>query len=929
MGISVDFLAGVKMIKPRLSLKSKEAKKVFYHKSDSIKELNLSTRSYNALHRAGVLTIGDLQALSEAELCDVKNLGAKSIQEILEKKSSMEVSTGFTPEEAQAHKSMPSFVGDDGTTYQDVPVEQMGLSNRAYNCLKRQNISFLSELLHLTRNEIKQWNSVGEKTVTEILEKRDALLLQPVLDISFPTSDAPAETSDGLCQSVVKRFASIYELPISALYEQISPLCEMFFQENSVKGVNTDILLENPEFIRAMSASPIVASGIQAQILSALNKAAYGCSIKSLLDACATVPTDVLENNLRFLIATQKAVRNEDGSYAIKRMTAIEYAAQLPDQRRGYVLTERLHGRTLEDIGNELNLQRERIRQIMNKALEQHPILYEDRYAEVFQKYDFSRDDFRLAFQENETVYEYLKLEYKSGELQPEELIDDESFPTAFRRAGERIAYKNCVQIGSTIIPCKRDALCDYALRQYASDEISYSGFVEKYNALLSDLGISDISKLTLGSRGYVNKLAASINVLWKHGRCLRYRPAAPYDYADFLTALDLNQYVDIELSALKLFNEHAELMLEYDIRDEYELHNLLKKICTEQEYPNVRFPRMPTIEFGHPHRDQQVMDLLLSCAPISKEAFAQRYEEEYGIKSGSVMANYLGCITAYLDGDTYRIDSPAMSDAMSQKLKDELQDDFYLLSEIYAIYQNLFPNADRSLLNSYSIINLGFRIYSNYVVSSKYHSAVEYFKHLLLDQDIVDISVFKKSILSTVTFTSQLYKLREEMEIVEFAPQKYIHIRKLSEAGIEKAGLKEFCKDVAAYVSEGEYFTVFSLQKSGFVHKLDEFGFDDWFYSSLLAESKDLFSYRRAGKNRLFRRGTYTVAISDFIESILASQETQSMDIYDLTDYMRDEFGLYISTSKLIETLRESSMYYDSISQKAYLDYDVYFSDV
>ena len=52
-------------------------------------------------------------------------------------------------------------------------------------------------------------------------------------------------------------------------------------------------------------------------------------------------------------------------------------------------------------------------------------------------------------------------------------------------------------------------------------------------------------------------------------------------------------------------------------------------------------------------------------------------------------------------------------------------------------------------------------------------------------------------------------------------------------------------------------------------------------------------------------------------------------MDIYDLADYMRDEFGLYIPTSKLIETLRESSMYYDSISQKAYLDYDVYFSDV
>ena len=52
-------------------------------------------------------------------------------------------------------------------------------------------------------------------------------------------------------------------------------------------------------------------------------------------------------------------------------------------------------------------------------------------------------------------------------------------------------------------------------------------------------------------------------------------------------------------------------------------------------------------------------------------------------------------------------------------------------------------------------------------------------------------------------------------------------------------------------------------------------------------------------------------------------------MDVYDLSDYIGTEFGLFVPTSKLIETIRESSMYYDSISQKAYLDYDIYFSEV
>lgn len=903
---------------------------MFYHESDSIKELNLSTRSYNALHKADILTIGDLQALSEVDLHNIKNLGAKSIQEILEKKASLQVcAAGFAPEEATEHKSAPSFTGDDDIAYQDIPIEQMGLSNRAYNCLKRQNISFLSELQHFTRDKIKEWNNVGEKTVTEILEKRDTCLLQPALDSSATSSDMPLTTSDGLCQSVAKRLASIYTLSANDLYEQISPLCEIYFQEHSAENMSEDVLVDSSDFIRAMSASPVFASGIQTQILSILNKAVYGCSLKSVSDTCAPVPTDVLEANLRFLIATQKAVRNEEGYYAIKRMTAIEYAAQLPDQRRGYVLTERLHGRTLEDIGNELNVQRERVRQISNKALERHPTLYEDHYAEVFQKYDFSRNDFCQAFQENETVYEYLKIQYKSGELPPEELMDDESFPIIFRRAGERIAYKNCVQIGSTIVPCKRDSLCDYALRQYAADEISFTSFVDRYHALLSDLGIEDISKLMISGRGYENKLAASKNILWKHGKCLRYYPISLYDYANLLDTLNLNQYTDIEISALKLFIEHTELMREYDIRDEYELHNLLKKICTEETYPNIRFPRMPTIEFGNFNRDQQVVDLLLSCAPISKEDFAQRYEEEYGIKASSVMANYLGCIVAYLDGDTYRIDSPAMSDAMAQKLKGELVDDFYLLSELHEIYRLLFPNADRGLLNSYSITNLGFHIYSNYIVSNKYHSAVDYFRHLLLDEDIVDISHFKKGVLSTITFMSQLYKLREELEIIEFAPQKYIHIRKLNQVGIEKDDLRGFCQDVAEYVSDGEYFTMFSLQKSGFTHNLDEFGFDDWFYASVVAENRDTFSYQRTGKTRLFRKGRQEVRFAGLMEVILYNQDSLSIDIYDLADYLWSEYNIKFSVWKLMEIARENEMYYDSISEKIFADYDAYFENI
>ena len=49
-----------------------------------VESLNLQSRSYNALRRRGILTVGELVAHSEADLLDIRNFGTKSIEEIKE-----------------------------------------------------------------------------------------------------------------------------------------------------------------------------------------------------------------------------------------------------------------------------------------------------------------------------------------------------------------------------------------------------------------------------------------------------------------------------------------------------------------------------------------------------------------------------------------------------------------------------------------------------------------------------------------------------------------------------------------------------------------------------------------------------------------------------------------------------------------------------
>ncbi|WP_040313214.1 DNA-directed RNA polymerase subunit alpha [Gleimia coleocanis] len=50
-----------------------------------IENLGLQSRSYNALRRRGILSVGELVAHSEADLLDIRNFGLKSIEEIKEK----------------------------------------------------------------------------------------------------------------------------------------------------------------------------------------------------------------------------------------------------------------------------------------------------------------------------------------------------------------------------------------------------------------------------------------------------------------------------------------------------------------------------------------------------------------------------------------------------------------------------------------------------------------------------------------------------------------------------------------------------------------------------------------------------------------------------------------------------------------------------
>ena len=55
----------------------------------TIEELDLSVRSFNCLKRAGIDTVEDLINRSEEDMIKVKNLGKKSLDEVINKLASL------------------------------------------------------------------------------------------------------------------------------------------------------------------------------------------------------------------------------------------------------------------------------------------------------------------------------------------------------------------------------------------------------------------------------------------------------------------------------------------------------------------------------------------------------------------------------------------------------------------------------------------------------------------------------------------------------------------------------------------------------------------------------------------------------------------------------------------------------------------------
>ena len=111
------------------------------------------------------------------------------------------------------------------------------------------------------------------------------------------------------------------------------------------------------------------------------------CGIHEKKDFSSAFPgaLETVKNDVIFRCLYKGKIEEVDTKLYLKRKTFKQSLDDLPESREKEILTMRIGGSTLEEIGNQFNLTRERVRQILARTMRRFPEVQEARESWIFE----------------------------------------------------------------------------------------------------------------------------------------------------------------------------------------------------------------------------------------------------------------------------------------------------------------------------------------------------------------------------------------------------------------------------------------------------------------------------------------------------------------------------------------------------------------
>ena len=623
----------------------------------------------------------------------------------------------------------------------------------------------------------------------------------------------------------------------------------------------------------------------------------------------------LLENFLN-----KKILKKEDYNYSLVKPRLKEELEKIKDQNHKDIVLKKLTGRTLESIGGEYNVTRERIRQIIQKEIKKFVITREEeKYKEIFETYNFDCDLFCEFFNVNDYVYYYLREKYKMGDTEPSELID--SWNLAKRQLAILKRKYNLISYKVEIIVVKKINILNAILKQ-SEKAMEYSEIMSEYNKIIenNNLEIDLISEADF--RNIDSILNRSNYVLCDAGRYYRYYDIDALDEEDVNA---LQKMLDVEpgdYSSEFFFNSNELLMKNIDIKNEYELHNLLRKFIGNYN-GKIIYSRMPDIFIECNDKNAFVDNLIHELSPISLDEFVDYVYQNYGHKNNTFRALLVSNFSKYITNGQIISECPEFTEEQMNILNEKLTEDIYSIITIKELLTDLFDVNDFKLINNLNMSKLGYKLRGNYIMKSSISNLEGYLRNIILNNDYYEIKPEMKKIGST--FSSYLYKFIYNLDLFEVDNEKYITIKKLNELGISKENIKEFINEIEKVISDNEYFNLYTLDKDNFLTNLKQYNFPDCFYETIISAITNVKSFT-VKNNVVFIKTDEQATREKFINSFVTKNKIFVSEIKKdiLAKYNIDLYEYYIK-----EFIDKKKFYFDNSIDCVYKSKDYYDEDI
>lgn len=881
------------------------SEKKTYMPTAPISRIFSSVSLVKSLANIGVWTLDDMMHLGKDVVCQTWGLTEQNKEEIAEFMDKLwSAPDGFrlcagTAEtvaflDSERKKAEPGL-GCEKIT--ETPLDVLELPNKIKNALIRAGITSVEALQETEKDQLSRLPHLGEVSAKKV-NQAVRVYVQSIL---YPqNTTAERDPSELQCLEFLHELSGYCSCLKLRVYREIQALFYSAFQENRE--------IDLTQIYETTSLRQILKKELAARTEKDQNGASRQDARNFIPEEL--LPSDVLDDLLKEL-EQKREVDLRDELSQIRQPRALVYIAEnVSESRLRDVLTQRIHGVSLDVLAQKYNISRGQVRGMSVKwYLSKKVTLHEDKYVPIYKKYYFTKNDFMDVFGESEETYHYLRMVCRKKGTCPLDNAYDEPAVSALQTRADRRKGKganNAITLEGNAAFARRNDLVEHLVLTQFRDGGTVSAFSEMYESVVKEKGMEADSVF-----GMVNLLTfedillESTKTLCSLGRQFRYYDVWKNDYTRLLEDLNLEQYQNIEISTKKMYKEHPDLMKAYDIRNEYELHNLLRKISTQYTLPEISFGRMPHLKFGEANTEEHIYNLLQQHSPVSKKDLLGLYQEAYGVKLHPP-GKYLAPFDKYYDGHMYNLSMEVLSANQLRKLKKELTQDSYSLDEVQELCWKLFKTKAPEQLNSETVEQLGYRLYSNFILSKRYPDTTAYYLHFLTTGTVVDFSQIPSYILVRKAFYDTLHRLERDHQLLEFAPKVYATEKGIKAYGLSAETMVEFCQTIRMALPEKQCFTIHWLKKHLDLQFPGEH-LDDFIYGSILTCDKESFTSTTLVGIHVFCRGKSSDVFADLVKQLLDIHG--SMTLEQLVDLLSSEYGITTRESVLAARLRKSKL--------------------